>query len=832
MLAMNRTRRAPRSAKRGLYLAIQALCVLGMVLVSANACLTPEYIFPPNDGMGGAVYPAHCSDGNKDPNESDLDCGGDDCPGCAIGRDCEADIDCAVKNCVMGKCKEPGCGDGAQNPGETDIDCGGVCGATCGIDQRCEKDGDCASGSCQARRCVDAQCDDSKQNNGETDVDCGGSRCGGTCEVGKLCESHSDCRQPDPSEAGDIGSARCVADDSGEKRCELSCPVRRGDCDQLAQNGCETDTDSSTSHCGRCDQPCAPPHTKLTHCEVGACIIDECAEGYVNCEDDEPGCETNLTNDPDHCSSCENDCSDTNGQDSCEGGVCGIQCDDGFRDCDADVNPGKTGCEINVTNNVKHCGGCSTEEDDFACPDDQDNGIYAVCVDGDCDQVDCSSYEANTAACDGDGVCDDKLTTPVNCGGCGIACLVEHGTPACYDEDGDSDCGTAGCDTNYADCDNKVVDCEVDIRSDVKHCGGCSDDTGVDCTALVADTSKHVADALCQSATCVIVACSPGYADCDLDLTNGCESDISSTERCGGCTESDPNEGDGVNCQDLYPKAPSVDCNDAGFCEVDCPSGFCPNSSGECSVPLGSVQSCKSCGQVCSASGSGTSAVCDASAGCQVAYPVEVVNTKTAFNNAGTSAPDLNLSIDIGSGPSRGLVILAATSHTPTIKFEGTTLTPIASVQVANHTGYTAIAFVNDAALGAAGSKNVTVASTWGGKVVTLLELNNVAQTAARDTNLRTGACSGDITQPTDVSLPNSLVVAALHLQKDTELSGTPIGLTEAYDKFAGSDGQLTGLMGYQTNVSANVTIGWNVGPSCWNSALATASFNPRMVAP
>jgi len=212
---------------------------------------------------------------------------------------------------------------------------------------------------------------------------------------------------------------------------------------------------------------------------------------------------------------------------------------------------------------------------------------------------------------------------------------------------------------------------------------------------------------------------------------------------------------------------------------------------------------------------------------------VEVVSTKTGFNNSGTSAPDLSLSIDIGSGPSRGLVILAATSHTPTIKFGGTTLTPIALAQVPNHTGYSAIAFVNDATLGAAGTKNVTVSSTWGGKVVTLLELNNVAQTAARDTNLRTGStCSGDITQLTDVSLPSSLAVAALHLQKDSELSGTPIGLTEVYDKFAGSDGQLTGLMGYQSNVSANVTVGWNVSSSCWNSAMTTASFNPRMVTP
>jgi hypothetical protein len=143
------------------------------------------------------------------------------------------------------------------------------------------------------------------------------------------------------------------------------------------------------------------------------------------------------------------------------------------------------------------------------------------------------------------------------------------------------------------------------------------------------------------------------------------------------------------------------------------------------------------------------------------------------------------------------------------------------------------LAFVNDAALGAAGTKTVTVGSTWGGKVVTLLELNNVAQTAPRDTNLKTGSgCATSLTQLTDVSLPDSLVVAALHLQRDSELSGVPVGLTEAYDKFAGADGQLTGLMGYEVEIDQNVTIGWNVTASCWNYALATASFNPRVVSP
>ena len=45
-----------------------------------------------------------CSNGIKDNDESDVDCGGTVCPACAIGKNCAADRDCSSGNCVNEIC--------------------------------------------------------------------------------------------------------------------------------------------------------------------------------------------------------------------------------------------------------------------------------------------------------------------------------------------------------------------------------------------------------------------------------------------------------------------------------------------------------------------------------------------------------------------------------------------------------------------------------------------------------------------------------------------------------------------------------------------------------
>lgn len=801
------------------------LKALGASLLSLGfvGCLTPSFQLDPVDGVS-------CENFRIDGDESDIDCGGDHCDPCKLGRTCRADIDCQNESCVSGKCAEPSCADDKLNQDETDIDCGGACGANCRVDERCEADDDCDSGSCRAQRCVEASCSDGAQNNGETDEDCGGSLCKGTCEIGLRCKTNSDCLQPDDSAGANRGMAQCVESDlDGELRCELACPVRRGDCDSSAANGCETNTDADLNHCGACGEGCAPENATKAHCEFGVCQVDECKDGYEDCDPDVPGCESNLATDPDHCGSCETDCSDTNGKDSCKEGLCGITCDEGFKDCDAETNPGKNGCETNIFANINNCGDCAADGGKV-CEGDPGNNIFPVCLDGDCETVDCSGYDEGMAACDGDGKCNDLLSTTANCGGCGLECLVENGEPECAAADDAYACKVKSCDSNFANCDGNEVDCEVDVRTNARHCGGCTGKGGVDCAALAEDSAKHVVTAACQSRACTIVSCAPGWIDCDGKTENGCEVSVSSTEHCGGCLPSDPVQGSGKDCSAVYPDATSLSCEE-GLCEVDCGTGLCPDATGICNVSLGGVQACRTCGEVCTA-GEGTFATCSTTNGCQVIYPVQVVQNKSAYNSAGTDAPPLSLTFDLGSGPSRGLVILASTAGSATMTYGSTTITPIASAQVPNHTGYVHVAFINDAALGSAGSKTVTVSSEWGGKVLSILELNNVAQGAARDTNILTGSgCATNITQLTDVSTRGSLVAAALHVQFNGGVSGTPSGsLTELIDQYAPE--QLNGMNGYRANVDANVTVGWNVSGSCWNSALITASFNPRVASP
>ncbi len=85
----------------------------------------------------------------------------------------------------------PSCSNGIKDQDESDIDCGGICGANCADGKQCNSNDDCASGHCEAGICV--SCNDGIKNNNETDVDCGGPYCAG-CADGKTCLQNSDCQ--------------------------------------------------------------------------------------------------------------------------------------------------------------------------------------------------------------------------------------------------------------------------------------------------------------------------------------------------------------------------------------------------------------------------------------------------------------------------------------------------------------------------------------------------------------------------------------------------------------------------------------------------------------
>jgi hypothetical protein len=86
-------------------------------------------------------------------------------------------------------------------------------------------------------------------------------------------------------------------------------------------------------------------------------------------------------------------------------------------------------------------------------------------------------------------------------------------------------CGIDSCTAPWADCDGDAANgCETNTATSAQNCGGCN-----------AQCNSQNGTATCAAAACGIV-CNPGYADCDGELSNGCEiamqTDVSN---CGTC---------------------------------------------------------------------------------------------------------------------------------------------------------------------------------------------------------------------------------------------------------------------------------------------------------
>ncbi len=103
---------------------------------------------------GTCVPLGTCADGARTGEESDVDCGGPACDECPNGRECVAGTDCRSGTCDTGGsdlCVYPGgptCTDGVRNRDESDVDCGGLYCARCALADECVDHGDCATGAC------------------------------------------------------------------------------------------------------------------------------------------------------------------------------------------------------------------------------------------------------------------------------------------------------------------------------------------------------------------------------------------------------------------------------------------------------------------------------------------------------------------------------------------------------------------------------------------------------------------------------------------------------------------------------------------------------------
>ncbi len=286
----------------------------------------------------------------------------------------------------------------------------------------------------------------------------------------------------------------------------LVCSSPMADCDGNAANGCETNVQTDPLNCNTCGMRCPVPANAAATCTRTGCGI-RCAPSFDNCDGNAAnGCETALSSDVANCSACGRACTTRNGTPACTTGTCTIaRCNTGYDNCNGDP---LDGCETALLTDPRNCGGCGRP-----CATGQ------VCSSGVC-VTSCPTGQALCA-----GACVDTQTSPSHCGACGNTCSTPANTM--------STCSMGACGSmcvgGFGDCDRNAGNgCETSLGGSVLHCGRC----GNACRTLPNSTPTCV-NGLCGT------GCNIDWADCDRNVDNGCEANLStSVDHCGGCGRS------------------------------------------------------------------------------------------------------------------------------------------------------------------------------------------------------------------------------------------------------------------------------------------------------
>jgi Cys-rich repeat protein len=309
----------------------------------------------------------------------------------------------------------------------------------------------------------------------------GGCGCSGTtpyCNADKVCVV---CTQDAHCPAGQIcktvgNVSACVPGCKDDARCAGAGSPDGGAGMMKCCSGFCIDVGRDPQNCGACGTACGVSHSSAT-CTAGACVPGKCAPGWGDCNmDPKDGCETNLHVDAKNCGACGTACAFPNAVAACADACYLAACNFGFDDCNGDA---KDGCETSVVSDVKNCGACG-----MACP--------AV---------------ANAV----------------------VGCL-------------NAMCGLTSCKVGFADCDgNPKNGCEVAIGNDRNNCGKCGSACGqgqvcINGGCTCANCNIANATTKCVNNMCVFDQCVQGFADCDNNVNNGCEVDITGdAKNCGAC---------------------------------------------------------------------------------------------------------------------------------------------------------------------------------------------------------------------------------------------------------------------------------------------------------
>jgi hypothetical protein len=428
----------------------------------------------------------------------------------------------------------------------------------------------CTNESCAIEACVGlfADCNGKVLDGCETPINtttnC--AACGASCDLQYAVDDCSD-------------GVHCTI-----KQCETG----HDDCNKVPTDGCEKYIYGDTDNCGTCGHVCTPPNVGDTmKCTDGVCEIDLCKAGTADCDKDNV-CEVDKLTDVLNCGACGNVCTFANAVGECKAGVCGLKsCDTDWENCNGNE---VDGCESNIKSSKDHCGSCNAPcSTNHGTSPSCDQGLCSLACDDGFDN--CNGPAPGNAT--GDDGCEINLQTDkLNCGSCGGACSAVHGSNVIC---ANGTCSLT-CDTGYLNCDGNVPGadshnngCEVHKTDDVLNCGVC----GTVCSSAGGTPS-------CNNGVCSIT-CAAGYANCDNNVTNGCE--INTTNDKSHCG----------NCSTICSSSAGTPACVSSVCTITCNSGSgnCDgNVTNGCETNLISNSlHCGACGAACSQSHGTTTCV-------------------------------------------------------------------------------------------------------------------------------------------------------------------------------------------------------------------------------
>jgi formylglycine-generating enzyme required for sulfatase activity len=597
-------------------LAKGARCLVAGACVEGLACVGQEgaeRCFSPLPAGGSCALGAHCasqvctdgvcaaataSDGVKNGDESDTDCGTGAAP-CGPGKACLADENCSLGFvCRRGACKAD-VGAACDKAGDCvsglcathssvyappasgiPADCGASAARTCDRGERCQSDGDCgASGKCLDAVCL-ATC--------STDGDClpGQSCHAGACRspVGVACVAQSECSGPTDVCARTTTGLVCAA-----KACRA-----QASCDDGVKNQSESDVDcGGVCADGRIGKGCAVGKVCLLGedcasgaCKAGKCVAGNCTDGLKN--GSERGVDCGVAG----CAKCPAGTAMAAGDAAwCDSGVvtggnCARRtCTDALKNGDeTDVDCGGSLCapcaDTKPCALARDCesGVCARSGTTLKCaaPTGTDKARNGSESDVDCGGAGSTRRCKVKQRCNFDTDCATTPTAPVTCSATGYCTPATCGDskPSANGGETDVDCGGPSC---WIRCEEGQL-CKVggDCRSGV--CAKDPADKKLKCTAWSAEDGVANGDETGVDCGCVSGATCDSPATCAAGEVCDSDDDCASA-RClrGRCSRGACGNGGNASCG----RACAVLCAEAQACagDVDCASGLCVDAA-------------------------------------------------------------------------------------------------------------------------------------------------------------------------------------------------------------------------------------------------------------